>query len=421
MSMKKNYIHLMQELCYFSKLCYSRNLAGGSGGNLSVRIRGTETFIVTASGVALRDVSEENLLLVDKEGRILDGNPELKPSKEIGFHLGIYSVRHDTDAVIHVHPVSAVVQSSFRELIPLVTISAKLKLRQGPLVDEAPPGSEELKNNVIEAVSRAKLEDSILLLENHGIVAFSGNLEDAFNAAELAADTAEIALRERSLRRNTGLNLEAFNIVDFTAPLNKSVQTYPSDPPFKKSKYSDFAETGSRVSMIEMGSHTGTHVDAPFHFIKEGEDIGSMPLSRFTGSACIVNTPKKPGEDITIEDVRNKGIRPADIILFRTGWEERANTPSFFQDEWPGFGEDLIDYLAEKKIKGIGGDIPSADSPGAIKRGAPAHKKILSLGIPIFEALVNLRNYTGRRFIFFGFPLRIDEGDGSPIRAVGLF
>jgi kynurenine formamidase len=76
-------------------------------------------------------------------------------------------------------------------------------------------------------------------------------------------------------------------------------------------------------------------------------------------------------------------IRSGDIVLLRTGWEERAGTPRFFQDEWPGFTAEAIEALALRGAKAVGGDICTADSPKGIRSGAPAHKAAARHGLPL--------------------------------------
>ena len=100
---------------------------------------------------------------------------------------------------------------------------------------------------------------------------------------------------------------------------------------------SDFAEHGVYVSKLEMGAHSGTHVDAPMHFLgDECLDVARMPLERFMGEAIALDTPKNPGEDVTLSDIQGADIRAGDIVLFRTGWETRVSSPAFFEGEWPG-------------------------------------------------------------------------------------
>lgn len=209
-------------------------------------------------------------------------------------------------------------------------------------------------------------------------------------------------------------------ILDLSAPLNRHLQCYPTDPPFKLITVTEYLKEGVNLSKLEMGLHSGTHVDAPLHFTADGFDIESMPLESFFGEAIVLETIKKEKQNIIPEDFCIADIKQGDIVLFRTGWEERSGSSSFFEGEWPGFSPETIDQLIKMKVKGIGGDIASADSPGAIRQGCIAHKKAAQANIPIFEALVNLKPLVGKRFWFAGFPLKITKGEASPIRAVAI-
>jgi kynurenine formamidase len=214
---------------------------------------------------------------------------------------------------------------------------------------------------------------------------------------------------------------EAFRVVDLTAVLNDQIPCYPTDPRFTKSWHVLFIEHGSYVSKLQMGAHSGTHVDAPLHFLGDGfPDVAGMPLPLFMGEALALERPKQPGEDLTVADLAGAAIRSGDIVLFRTGWDKRITSPAFFQDEWPGLQPSLVEELIRRGVKAIGGDIASVDSPAAIADGAPAHKLAGRAGMPIFEALVNLDQVTGQRFFFLGLPLKLEGGEASPIRAVAL-
>jgi len=414
------YKDLVEHICRYSRLCYDRGLVGAAGGNLSVRIGSENRFIVTASGVALRDITPGNLIVVDETGKVLEGNPNLKPSKETGFHLAVYRSKPSVRAVVHVHPPYSIAFASAGIAIPLATVSAELKLKQAPIVSRARPGSRELCDNVARAAKEFPQENGILLLAEHGAIAFHQSLCDAFDNAELAEDTARIALLAAQLERLSGAFAPAGQIVDLTAPLNAHTRTYPTDPPFRKSWHVQIKDAGACVSKLEFGAHTGTHVDAPLHYLEGADSVAAMSPATFFGKALAIAAPKKPGENITPDDFVNADIREGDIVLFRTGWEERSGSPQFFQDEWPGFTPEAIGLLIRKKVKAIGGDIASADSPKAIAAGAPAHKKALQAGIPIFEALVNMREIVGRRFFFIGLPLKIENCEASPIRATAI-
>lgn len=188
---------LAEELASYSRLCYERRLVGAAGGNLSVRVPGNNLFLVTASGVALRDVSPDNIVAIDKQGNEVETPAGLRASKEIKFHLAIFSARPEVNAVIHVHPAYAIVYAAAGKSIPLVTISAKLKLKQGPIVAELNPGSLELTQGVSMALKGSDEETTVLLMEGHGLIAFDTTLCEAFNDAELAEDSAKIAYLEK--------------------------------------------------------------------------------------------------------------------------------------------------------------------------------------------------------------------------------
>jgi kynurenine formamidase len=210
-------------------------------------------------------------------------------------------------------------------------------------------------------------------------------------------------------------------LVDLTATLNERTPCYPTDPAFHKSWHVNFGEQGFCVSKLEMSAHTGTHVDAPLHFLGDSfPDLSRMRLQHFMGEAIALERLKQPGEDLTVADLAGADIRLGDIVLFRTGWDQRTASPAFFQDEWPGFEAALMEELIRRGVKAVGGDVASVDSPAAIAAGAPAHKLAARAGMPVFEALLNLDQVTGQRFYFLGLPLKLEGGEASPIRAVAL-
>jgi len=411
---------LARELARFSRLCYDRGLVTAAGGNLSARAPDGSVILVTASGVALRDVDASNIVAVDSSGAVLEAPPGLRPSKEIGFHLEVFRKRPEVNAVIHAHPAHAIVYASRREAIPLVTISAQLKLRQGPIVADAPPGSRELCDLVARAVGDAGADATVLLMARHGLLSFGESLAAAFDDAELASETARVALMlEGQAGRFPRIDAAA-GVVDLSVPLSPGTAFYPTDPPFRMAAHVDFPGSGVLVSKIETGLHIGTHVDAPLHVLPDGPSIADLPLSLFFGEAVCIGSPKRPGENIEPEDLRDADVRENDIVIFRTGWEERSGTVRFFQDEWPGFSPAAADALIRRKVKAAGLDSPSADGPKAISAGFPGHKRLLGAGIPVFEALVNLEQLVSRRFFFIGLPLDIDRGEASPVRALAL-
>jgi kynurenine formamidase len=210
-------------------------------------------------------------------------------------------------------------------------------------------------------------------------------------------------------------------VVDLTASLNEQTPCYPGDPRFSKLWHTHFADSGFCVSKLQLGAHAGTHVDAPLHLLgNRSPGVMEMPLQRFMGEAIALDRPKKPGEDLTVDDLAGAEIIPGDIVLIRTGWDKRAGSPAFFEDEWPGLQPALVEDLIRRGAKAVGGDIASIDSPAALAAGAPAHMIAARAGMPVFEALVNLDQVMEKRFYFFGLPLKLEGCEASPIRAVAL-
>jgi len=414
---------LAAQLAKYSRLCYERRLVGAAGGNLSARVPGQDVFLVTASGVALRDVEPANLVAVGLDGKKVDGPEGLRPSKETSFHLSIYRVRPGANAVVHVHPPYSVVYASARMPIPLATVSAVLKLKQGLVACEADPGSEDLCLNVTQAVETAAQNVNVLLMERHGVVSWDKDLCAAFDDVELVEDTAKIAYLQAMLQGGPGResNLAAMRVLDLTKPVSDKTPFYPTDPPYSMTRAAEFARDGVNVSRIQTGAHIGSHVDAPLHFVGGATDVASMPVESFFGPAVAIACPKASGQNIEVADLLGTDIRAGDIVLVHTGWEQRGNGPEFFQDGWPGFSVEAAKWLVARKIKAIGGDLPSVDNPAGVKAGAVVHKTFAAAGLPIFEALVNVKKLVGRRFMFFGLPLRLVGCEASPIRAVALF
>lgn len=180
-----------ESITEYSNLLYQRGLVGAAGGNVS--IREGDHILITAGGKSLRNITADEILVLDMQEKLIEGRKVLKPSKEASLHINIYRAREDVDCVIHVHPVYATSFATSGKTIPMVTASSKLKLIGIPLIEYADPGSDKLAAQVYQGVSRAPLNTCAVLLESHGLIAFSSGIENCFNIAELVEETAKIA------------------------------------------------------------------------------------------------------------------------------------------------------------------------------------------------------------------------------------
>lgn len=205
-------------------------------------------------------------------------------------------------------------------------------------------------------------------------------------------------------------------IHDLSIVIKSGMPTYPGDPGvfFKQVKLHE--RDGINILSVQLGTHTGTHVDVPKHHLIKGKDTENFALEKFIGEAIILNIEKGENEAITLQDLEKEDIRRDDIVIIYTGWERNVGKGGYFEN-FPYFSEDAADYLIYKRIKTIGCDLPSVDAPGG---EAPSHHKILGEDIGIIEALQNLKSLCGKRVFFIGLPLTIAFGDGSPIRAIAV-
>jgi L-ribulose-5-phosphate 4-epimerase len=189
---------IKREISKYSNLSYQRGLVGAAGGNISVRYE--NLFLITAGGRSLRDVTEEDIIIVDENGAIIEGKKGLKPSKETSLHISVYRNKSDIDSVIHVHPPYCTAYSVKKRIIPILTASSKLKLREVPIIGYANPGSKELADFVTECVKNSPEYVKALTLEAHGLIAWDKGLGNCFDIAELVEETAKIAFISEQIK-----------------------------------------------------------------------------------------------------------------------------------------------------------------------------------------------------------------------------
>jgi len=178
-----------KEIVEIARKAYARGLVPGSSGNLSMRIPESDLVIIKASGVSFRDMTEDDIVVMNLEGEVIEG--EKRPSKEYRFHLGIYRVRPDVGAVLHVHSPFATLYAVLGRPIPLIALQAEARVCEMPVVEYAPAGSEELAKMIVEACRDQKI--NVILMKKHGLVVAERNLTEALNLAEAIEDTAMIA------------------------------------------------------------------------------------------------------------------------------------------------------------------------------------------------------------------------------------
>lgn len=199
-------------------------------------------------------------------------------------------------------------------------------------------------------------------------------------------------------------------IYDLSPEISESMVVYKNKLEKKpKLTVTRTLKNGANESKIEMGSHTGSHVDAPYHVLQNGKTIEQISLDEFMGK-CIVIDFTKIKNSITKNHLKNMKIQKNDIVLLKT----KNKAEKIFNANFVYLDKSGAEFLAAKKIKAVG-----IDALG-IERNQPNHEthKILAKNnIPIFEGL-DLSKVKKGRYFFHGLPLKIRRGDGSPVRAI---
>ncbi|MGE5654193.1 MAG: class II aldolase/adducin family protein [Bacillota bacterium] len=190
-------VQLRQEFMAICRLVYQRGLVAGAAGNISMIIPGTEYVLIKRSGSCLGSVTESDCMIIDHAGHVIEGQG--RPSIEINFHLGIYAVRADVQAVIHTHPPIVVGFTNTMGIVPMATMTAELVLNRVPNIPYAAAGSLELADLVVSAFRDPEV--NTISMTNHGAVSVGATLQQAFDRADILESTAQTALVMQQLQR----------------------------------------------------------------------------------------------------------------------------------------------------------------------------------------------------------------------------
>lgn len=193
-------------------------------------------------------------------------------------------------------------------------------------------------------------------------------------------------------------------IYDLTKTLSGQTEVYAGDPPFARSLMMRMPGDMCNLSRMELCLHTGTHADAPFHFIENGETVDMLSLEHFAGRAYVAHIGAEDGI-IKTDDIREAlaYLDGEKIFILYSGHE------SF--DGMPVFESGIGALLASYGIITFASDLPSVEPAESV------HRDLLGRGIVIIEALTALELLPEKHIFFSAAPLKIKDGDGAPLRA----
>lgn len=211
------------------------------------------------------------------------------------------------------------------------------------------------------------------------------------------------------------MHVQYKRIMDISRSIYPGMVKWPGDQGFEVNRECTL-EKGNvcNLSSVRMSVHTGTHVDAPFHFIAGGTTVAELDLSRFIGVARVFEINVQLC--ITGSDIEQLPIKENDIVLFKTSNSLIPYDGEFHKD-YVYMDVSAAKYLIDKRIKAVGVDYLSID--GFYTEDYAVHKLLLSKGVGIIEGLM-LKDVAEGSYFLSCLPLKLEGADGSPVRAVLL-
>ena len=210
-------------------------------------------------------------------------------------------------------------------------------------------------------------------------------------------------------------------IIDLTLTISNKIPTFPGSPQPNFIPWEKIKDDGYNLELLFLSSHTGTHLDAPYHFREKGAKIHEISLKKLVSSAVLIKSRKKRNESITKTDIKKFEKKHGKIgsfssVVFWTGWQRNLQKDYYFTKN-PGLSVSAANYLASKKVSLVGIDSPSIDL--GTDSNFSVHHIFSKNKILIVENLTNLEKIKSK-FQLVVLPLKLKDTSGSPVRAIAI-
>ena len=202
--------------------------------------------------------------------------------------------------------------------------------------------------------------------------------------------------------------------IDVSVTVRHGMPHWPDNPPIVMQRPMELLRGHAcNLSHLAMGVHTGTHIDAPVHFIHQAAGVDEMPLAATMGPARVIEIADP--RVITADELRGHSLQAGERVLFRTANSPRCWQADRFVEDFVYISEQAAEHLAETRVRTVGVDYLSVG--GYHADGAKIHRILLSAGIWIIEGL-DLSAVRAGRYELICLPVKLHGSDGAPARAL---
>jgi arylformamidase len=215
-------------------------------------------------------------------------------------------------------------------------------------------------------------------------------------------------------------------IIDLSLPIEEGMMTFPTHwhPVVEITILGRHGIEGRETRKVVLGTHIGTHADAPRHFIPDGGTIDEIPLDVLVGPATVADfTECRPLQEIDVADLKTRlGDKIPQRLILRTGWSQYFGDMKFY-NEYPFLSENAAQWLVDNRVRLIAMDTPSPDNPAhsrGTEKDSPNHKILLGAGLVLVEYLTNLKALTALEVELIVMPLKLKGCDGAPARCAAI-
>lgn len=215
-------------------------------------------------------------------------------------------------------------------------------------------------------------------------------------------------------------SMDIKKIYDLSVPLKTYMPIWPTNPLVTVTPIGTVARDGYSVETYSSATHSGTHIDAPYHMVENGTTVDELPLTQLVGEGYVLR-PRLSGTEITLEQIREKWKDEYDgkIVLINTGWDRKRGFTKEFQFDFPGLAMDTTDFLIKHHPAVIGIDTLGIEPYD--HTDFRVHKKLLPHGMAFIEDLAGLDQLEeGKKYLIAALPLKIHHASGSMARVIAM-